>query len=113
MILRNLQFTLRNFRNQKLFTIVNLSGLTIGIIAASFILIYIRYELSFDRFNKYSNRIVRVYGSYTYEGVTKAWVQTATPLASFLKNKFPEIEKTVRINKVKKCLVSSGEKNFF
>lgn len=113
MILRNLQFTLRNFRNQKLFTIVNLSGLTIGIIAASFILIYIRYELSYDRFNKNSNRIVRVYGTYIREGVPEAWVQTPFPLASFLQNKFSEIEKTVRIRRLKKGLVSSNEKNFF
>jgi putative ABC transport system permease protein len=113
MILRNLKFTLRHFRNQKLFTIVNLTGLTIGIIAASFILIYIRYELSFDRFNKNSNRIVRVYSTFKLEGVTDAYVQTATPLASFLQNKFPEIEKTVRIARLGKGLVSSSEKNFF
>jgi len=113
MMLKNLQFTLRKFRNQKLFTIVNLSGLTIGIIAASLIFIYIRYELSYDRFNKNSNRIVRVYGSFTREGVAAAWVPTPTPLASFLQNKFPEIEKSVRILRLSKGLVSSGEKNFF
>jgi putative ABC transport system permease protein len=113
MILRNLKFTLRNFRNQKLFTIVNLLGLTIGIVAASFILIYISYELSFDRFNENYDRIFRVYGSYTREGKTETWVQTPTPLAPFLQNKFPEIEKTVRITRISKGLVSSDEKNFF
>jgi putative ABC transport system permease protein len=113
MILRNLLFSLRNFRNQKLFTIVNLSGLIIGIIAASFILIYINYELSFDRFNKNFDRIFRVYQTYSREGATETWVQTPTPLALFLQNKFPEIEKTVRITRISKSLVSSGEKNFF
>jgi hypothetical protein len=44
MIIQYLQFTLRKFRNQKLFTFVNLSGLTLGIIATSFILIYIINE---------------------------------------------------------------------
>ena len=113
MILRNLQFTLRNFRNQRLFTFVNLSGLTIGIVAASLILIYIGHELSFDRFNKSYDRIFRVYATYTREGVTEGWVQTPAPLASFLQNKFPEIAKTVRITRLSKGLVSSGEKNFF
>ena len=51
MIFQKLQFTLRNFRNQKLFTFVNIAGLTIGIVAASLILIYISYELSFDQFS--------------------------------------------------------------
>jgi putative ABC transport system permease protein len=113
MMLKNLQFTLRNFRNQKLFTIVNLSSLTIGIIASGFILIYISYELSFDRFNKNSDRIYRVYGTYSREGKTEGWVQTPTPLAPFLQNKFPEIAKTVRITHVTKSLISSGEKSFF
>jgi putative ABC transport system permease protein len=113
MILRNLRFTLRNFRNQKLFTIVNLTGLTIGIIAASFIIIYISYELSFDRFNKSSDRIFRVYETYTREGMNESWVQTPTPLAPFLQNKFPEIANTVRITRIARGLISSGENSFF
>lgn len=113
MILGNLKFTLRNFRTQKLFTFVNISGLTIGIVASSLILIYISYELSFDRFNKNSDRIFRVYSTRTLDGAVEAWVQTPTPLASFLQNKFPEIDKTVRITRIPKGLVSSVDKNFF
>ena len=113
MIFQKLQFTLRNFRNRKLFTFVNITGLTIGIVAASFILIYIRYELSFDHFHKNSDRIFRVYNTFTMGGVEGAWVQTPNPLGPFLQNKFPEIEKAVRITRLYKGLVSSGEKNFY
>jgi len=113
MILRNLKFTLRNFRTQKLFTLVNLSGLTIGIVAASLILIYISYELSFDRFNKNSDRIFRVYLTYTRGGVNSAYAQCPFHLASFLQNKFPEIDKTVRITQIPKGLVTSDDKNSF
>jgi putative ABC transport system permease protein len=113
MFLKNLQFTLRNFRNQKLFTFVNLSGLTIGIIATSLILIYISYELSFDRFHKNSGQIFRVYSTFTMGGKNQAWVQTPNPLGPFLQNKFPEIEKTVRVTRLYKGLVSSGDKNFY
>ena len=113
MILKNLQFTLRNFRNQKLFTFVNLSGLTIGIIAASLIFIYISYELSFDRFHKNAANIFRVYSTFTMTGKTQDWVSTPNPLGTFLQNKFPEIETTLRITRLSKGLVSSGEKAFF
>lgn len=113
MILRNLRFILRNFKTQKLFTFVNLTGLTIGIVAASLILIYISYELSFDRFNKNSNRIFRVYLTYTRGGVNSAYAQCPFHLASFLKNKFPEIDKTVRIIQIPKGLVTSDDKNSF
>jgi putative ABC transport system permease protein len=113
MIKQYLQFTLRKFRNQKLFTFVNLSGLTVGIIAATFILIYIRYELSFDRFHRNSDRIFRVYSTFTMGGADEAWVQTPNPLGPFLQQKFPEIEKTVRITRLYKGLVSAGDKNFY
>src|SRR5450759_3472304 len=113
MVLRNLQFTLRNFRKQKLFTFVNLAGLTLGIISASLILIYVSSELSYDRFNKNADRIFRVFGTYTRDGVNEAWVQTPAPLASFMQNKFPEITKTVRIAAIPKCLISASDKNFF
>ncbi len=113
MVLQKLQFTLRNFRNHKLFTFVNITGLTIGIVAASFIFLYISYELSFDRFHKNSDRIYRVYSTFTMGGVEEAWVQTPNPLGPFLQNKFPEIEKTVRITRLDKGLVSAGDKNFY
>jgi putative ABC transport system permease protein len=113
MILQNLQFTIRNFRNRKLFTIVNISGLTIGIVAASLILIYVSYELSFDRFHKNSGQIFRVYSTFTMGGVDGSWVLTPNPLGRFLQNKYPEIEKTARITRLSKGLVSSGDKTFF
>jgi putative ABC transport system permease protein len=113
MILRNLQFTIRNFRNKKLFTIVNVSGLTIGIIAASFIILYIGYELSFDRFNKNSDQIYRVYSTYKFEGVKVSVVVRPAPLALFLQDKLPEVAKTVRIARIPKGLVTAGDKNFF
>jgi putative ABC transport system permease protein len=113
MIFKNLQFTIRNFKNQKLFTLVNLTGLTIGIIATSLIFIYISYELSFDRFHKNAANIFRVYGTFTMTGKTQSWVNTPNPLGPFLQNKFPEIEKTVRITRLPKGLVSAGEKAFF
>ena len=53
----NIKFTFRNFRKQKLFTFVNLAGLTLGIISVSIILIYISFETSYDSFNKNANRI--------------------------------------------------------
>jgi putative ABC transport system permease protein len=110
--MNHLKFTLRNFRNRKLFTVVNLTGLTLGIVASSLIFIHISNELSFDRFNTNSGSIFRVYNTFSFEGAPSAWVQTPAPLASFLQNKFPEISKTVRIARLEKALVSSGELKF-
>ena len=113
MYLNQVKFTIRNFRKQKLFSFINLAGLTLGIISVSLILIYISFELSFDHFHKNSGRIFRVYSTYTMGGANEAWIQTPSPLASFLQNKFSEVEKTVRIARIPKGLISAGDKNFF
>ena len=113
MIFSSIKYTIRNFRKQKLFTFVNLVGLTLGIISTTLILIYINYELSFDRFHKNSDRIFRVYNTASIGGANGAWIQTPTPLASFLQNKFSEVNKTVRIARIPKGLLSAGDKNFF
>jgi putative ABC transport system permease protein len=113
MYLNQIKFTVRNFRKQKLFTFVNLAGLTLGIISVSLIVIYISFELSYDHFHKNSDRIFRVYSTYTMGGANEAWIQTPSPLASFLQNKFSEVEKTVCIARIPKGLVSTDDKNFF
>jgi putative ABC transport system permease protein len=109
----NIKLTFRNFRKQKLFTTVNLAGLTIGIISATLILVYIGYEKSYDRFNENADRIYRVYSTFTMSGANQEWITAPTPLASFLKNKFTPISSTVRIAKLPKGLISSDEKSFF
>jgi putative ABC transport system permease protein len=110
--MNHIKFTFRNFRNRKLFTIVNLTGLTLGIVASCLIFIHISNELSFDRFNPNAQSIFRIYGTYNFGDTPSAWLQTPAPLASFLQNKFPEISKTVRIALLEKALVSSGDLKF-
>lgn len=112
MLLKNIKFALRNIRNRKLFTTVNLIGLTLGIAASCLIFIHITNELSFDRYNTNSGSIFRVYSTFLFGDSPSTWVQTPAPLASFLQNKFPEISKTVRIAHLAKGLVSSGELKF-
>ncbi len=109
----NLLFAIRNFRKQKLFSLVNLFGLTLGIVASSLIMIYVQGELSYDRFNKHADQIFRVYLSQNFDGKESDWTQTPAPLAAFLQGKFPAISNTVRITKVSKGLMSYGENNFF
>ena len=113
MVMYDLLFAIRNFRKQKLFSSINLFGLSLGIVATCMIMIYVQHELSYDRYNSHANQIFRVYGTMTLDGKSSDWVQTPAPFASFLKNKFPEIINTVRVAKVPKGLVSYGEKHFF
>ncbi len=55
-----LKTTFRSFRKHRLFSLINLFGLSIGIASALFILQYAVFQLSFDKFHTKSDRIFRV-----------------------------------------------------
>ena len=51
---------IKHFRKQKLFSLINVLGLTIGIACCTMIYLFVLNELSFDNFNKQSDHIYRV-----------------------------------------------------
>ncbi len=58
----------RNFRKHKVFSIINVSGLAIGISAALVIYLVVQFEFSFEKFRKDNNRIYRVVSDMTFPG---------------------------------------------
>ncbi len=50
----------RNLQRQKLFSFINLLGLTVSIVSTLVIYLYVRHEFSFDRFHKDADRIYRI-----------------------------------------------------
>lgn len=51
---------LRNIKKNKVYSLLNISGLAIGMAAFILIFLYVRYELSFDQWNQNADRIYRV-----------------------------------------------------
>src|ERR1700744_687625 len=74
----------RNIRKNKVFSVINVVGLAIGMAACLLILQYVNFELSYDQFNKNVGDLYRVYndrfqngkliqhGTITYSGISKA-----------------------------------------
>jgi putative ABC transport system permease protein len=50
----------RNLRKNKIFSLVNIGGISIGMAACLLILQYVSFQLSFDQFNKNAAKIHRV-----------------------------------------------------
>ncbi|HMI67209.1 MAG TPA: ABC transporter permease, partial [Cyclobacteriaceae bacterium] len=50
----------RNLGRQRLFSFINLLGLTVSIVSTLLIYLYVRHEFSYDRFHKDADRIYRV-----------------------------------------------------
>jgi putative ABC transport system permease protein len=68
MIKNYFKIALRNFKQHKLFTLINVIGLSIGISTALVIFLIVRYDLTFDKFHKDSDRIYRVVTNFSYAG---------------------------------------------
>lgn len=89
---------LRNISKNKVFTLINVSGLAIGLASAILILLFIIKELSYDRFHENSDRIHRLYidgvmGEQSFRG---AW--TSMIMAPTFAEEIPEIKQYVRFD---------------
>lgn len=68
MIKNYFKIALRGFRRHKLFTFINIVGLSIGISAALVIYLIVHFDFTFDKFHKDSDRICRVTTDYSFAG---------------------------------------------
>ena len=73
---------LRFMLKQKGFSVINISGLTIGVACSLLILLYIQDEMRYDRFHKDADRIYRVGFTGTTQGARTSSAQTGLPLAA-------------------------------
>lgn len=55
-----LKVALRSFRRKIVYTSINFLGLTIGLLTACFVILYINYELNWDDFHSKSDQIIRL-----------------------------------------------------
>ncbi len=94
------KIALRNLYKHKGFSLINIFGLAVGITCFILIMLYIKYELSFDSFHKNSERIYRValhLPGWNYRGSTE-FSKTTGALAPALMADFPEVIYATRIN---------------
>src|SRR5690606_18877144 len=88
----------RNLRINAGYSLINIAGLTIGLTSFILIFIWVRSELSYDRYNERADRIYRVVENQYYENSEVFPVAvTPGPLAPYLKANFPEITHGTRV----------------
>lgn len=87
-----LKITLRVFRRQKGYSVINLAGLAVGLAACLLILLWVKDELSTDRFHERVSSIYRLVIEDRLEARTAFVTATPFPLAETLGREFPEIE---------------------
>ncbi len=103
---------IRNIGKNKVFTLINISGLAIGLASSILIILFIVKELSYDRFHEHSGRIYRLYidgkiGEQTFRG---AW--TSPVMAPAFAREIPEIEEFVRFDVFNQQLIWNDDRKF-
>jgi putative ABC transport system permease protein len=96
----NLKIALRNLWKYKGYTAINIFGLSIGLASCILIFIFVRYQMSFDKGYKNSDRIYRVVSSFKYpDGNSFDSQGVPRPLAPAMRNDFSQLEKVAAIQK--------------
>lgn len=92
MLFNYLKITYRHLKNDKSFSFINITGLSIGIVAAFLIIQYVSYEMSYDHYHENSDRIYRVCHSRYQEGVLQyEKAQAFIPTGEAMKNEFAAV----------------------
>jgi len=111
----NLKLAFRNIFRNKLYTAINVIGLSVASAFCILVYLYVKNEQSFDRFHQDQDRLYRVEESDIFSSLRakpeksffsalmkdaeqKNMIQTPTALAVDLKRNFPEIENAIRFS---------------
>ncbi|MCP5104232.1 MAG: FtsX-like permease family protein [bacterium] len=92
-----LKVALRNIFRHKGYSFINITGLAIGMAVFMLILLFIRFEFSYDRFHDNFERIYRVEQVFAANGTEEASAACPAPLSKALKEDFPEFEAVCRV----------------
>jgi len=82
----------RAIKNNKVFSLINILGLALGLTCSLLIFLWVQDERSMDRFHAGGDRLYTVFERVYTNGSTNGGYRTPGPLAAELKRLFPEIE---------------------
>lgn len=99
------------WRNGKI-SVIHIVGLSVGIASCLIMLLYVKSELGYDRFNKKADRIVRVIFKADVGGQKIGEANVMPPVAASLKSSFPEVQQATRLLVGGEPVISYGNKSF-
>ena len=100
-----LKIALRNLWKNKVFSIINIAGLAIGLCCFLLIAIYVLDELSYDRHFPQADRTYRINSEIRFGGNEMRIPQTSDMMGSLLRKDYAEVEQYTRV------YASSGSKH--
>ena len=97
MFKNRIKVTFRNIWRKKLFSLINIIGLSVGIACFFLIVINVRHEFSYDRFQKNGDRIYRVALERIYPDNVIFYAVIPYSIGDAMMADFPEVKQMTRI----------------
>jgi putative ABC transport system permease protein len=104
MLVNYLKIAWRNLQKNKIFSLINITGLAIGLSCFLLIALYVLDELTYDRYNEKADRIYRINSDLRFGGSEMHLPVSSDMMGQLLKKDNPQIENYTRI------YASSGSK---
>jgi putative ABC transport system permease protein len=104
---------IRKLLKDRFFSVINVSGLAIGLAGCLLIIFYIQDELSYDKFHEKSGQIYRICALGSIGNTPINQVYTCAPLPQTLIADYPEVLQAVRISGKWDVVMSYGDKTFY
>jgi len=102
----------RNLTRHKTFTLLNVFGLTIGILVCLVIGIWLQRELSFDKFHPDGKQIFRIANTFKSESESFSQAGSGTALGAQLPKQLPSIQSACRVFAREAFKIKSGNDQF-
>ena len=90
----------RSLLKNKIYSIINIIGLAVGIACCLFIGLYIRHESSYDQFFESNERIHRISLERIYPDRVRLFASSPVTLAPTLLENYPEVEAVTRMHRL-------------
>ncbi len=98
MLKNYIKIAFRNLRKQKLYSLINILGLSVGLAFCVLVLVFINDELTYDRFHDNNDRIYRLYRQpMVADGPIDKDLYMPIPTGPAMKADFPQVEEFVRL----------------
>ena len=103
----------RSLKRHKVYSLITISGLTLGMAAFLLISVWVLHELSFDRFHDNATSIFHVFEKRHFPDQVRQNFGTPGPLSEQLKADFPEIRESVRVAMTGERVLRYEDKIFY
>ena len=100
----------RSLWKNKFYTVINISGLAVGLATGIMLLLWVQNELSYDKFNKDYKNIYQLSSHFNSIGEGQVWNGVPGPLAVLAKSN-PEIQSIVRTEIESNQIISNKDQS--